>query len=90
MHQPAPERLVCLTIDAHDDSRRRGPVTELLQSMLGRSMQVDWRVGRFFRPSDNGKRRYVCSPVAQALLAHDRESGMAQSVAWAERALVAA
>ena len=62
-------------------------MTELLRAMLGQSLRVDWTVGSAFRPLKSGKRRYVCSPVAQAMLAHDRESGMSLSRAWPQRVL---
>ena len=57
--------------------------------MLGRSLRVDWRVGTF-RPTDSGKRRYVCSPVGQALLAHDGEAAVERSHGWPQRVFTCA
>jgi hypothetical protein len=65
-------------------------VMDILRSMLGRSLQLDWKVGSAFQLLKSGKRRYICSPVAQSLLAHDRESGMFLSRAWPQRVLGAA
>lgn len=90
LHQTAPDRILCMTINDGGWSGQEGKVTELLRSMLGRSLQVSWKIGATFRPLKSGKRRYVCSPIAQTLLAHDRESGMFLSRAWPQRVLDAA
>jgi len=87
LHQTAPDRLLCMTTREHGFVGQEGRVTELLRAMLGQSLRVDWTVGSAFRPLKSGKRRYVCSPVAQAMLAHDRESGMFLSRAWPQRVL---
>ncbi len=90
LHQTAPDRILCMTIRDGGWIGQEGRVTELLRSMLGRSLQVSWKIGGAFRPLKSSKRRYVCSPVAQTLLAHDRESGMFLSRAWPQRVLDAA
>jgi phenylacetate-coenzyme A ligase PaaK-like adenylate-forming protein len=90
VHQTSPDRILCMTLRQHGWLGQEGKVTELLRSMLGRALQVDWKVGAAFQPLKSGKRRYVCSPVAQTLIAHDRESGMFLSRAWPQRVLDAA
>ena len=90
LHQTAPDRILCMTIRDGGWMGQEGRVSELLRSMLGRSLQVEWKIGSAFRPLKSGKRRYVCSPVAQSLLAHDRESGMFLLTAWPQRVLDAA
>jgi len=90
LHQTAPDRILCMTIRDGGWVGQEDKVMELLRSMLGRSLQVEWKIGGAFRPPKSGKRRYVCSPVAQSLLAHDRESGMFLSRAWPQRVLDAA
>jgi phenylacetate-CoA ligase len=90
LHQTAADRVLCMTTRERGCVGQEGRVTELLRAMLGQSLHVDWMVGSAFRPLKSGKRRYVCSPVAQALLAHDRESGMFLSRAWPQRVLGAA
>ena len=90
LHQTAPDRVLCMTIRERGCVGQEDRVAELLRATLGQSLRVDWMVGSAFRPLKSGKRRYVCSPVAQALLAHDRESGMFLSRAWPQRVLDAA
>jgi phenylacetate-CoA ligase len=90
LHQTAPERILCMTIRDGGWLGQEGRVAELLRALLGRSLQVDWKIGDAFRPLKSGKRRYICSSVAQSLLAHDRESGMFLSRAWPQRVLDAA
>ena len=90
LHQTSPDRILCMTLCRHGWVGQEAKVTELLRSMLGRSLQVEWKVGAAFQPLKSGKRRYVCSPVAQTLIAHDRESGMFLSRAWPQRVLDAA
>jgi hypothetical protein len=67
-----------------------GIVTDVLRSILGRSLRVEWKIGAAFQPLKSGKRRYICSSLALAALAHDRESGMFLSRAWPQRVLDAA
>jgi hypothetical protein len=90
LHQTGPDRILCMTLRQRGWVGQEAEVTELLRSILGRSLQVEWKVGAAFQPLKSGKRRYLCSPVAQALLAHDRESGMFLSRAWPQRVLDAA
>jgi phenylacetate-CoA ligase len=90
LHQTSADRMLCMTLRERGWVGQEAKVTELLRSMLGRSLQVDWKIGAAFQPLKSGKRRYVCSPVAQMLLAHDRESGMFLSRAWPQRVLDAA
>jgi len=90
LHQTSPDRILCMTLRERGWIGQETKVTELLRSMLGRSLQIEWKVGTAFQPLKSGKRRYICSPVAQMLLAHDRESGMFLSRAWPQRVLDAA
>jgi phenylacetate-CoA ligase len=87
LHQTTPDRILCLTTREHGWVGQEALVADLLRSQLGPSLQVDWRIGSAFRPLKSGKRRYVCSPVAQSLVAHDRESGMFLSRAFPQRVL---
>jgi phenylacetate-CoA ligase len=90
LHQTAPDRLLCMTIRNGGWVGKEEKVTDVLRSILGRSLQVEWKVGAAFQLLKSGKRRYICSPVAQSVLAHDRESGMFLSRAWPQRVLGAA
>ncbi len=66
--------------------RPRGDAEAILRSFLG-PLRIDWQEGRRFAPLRSGKRRYVCSPAALRLLAHDQESGMSHARAWPQRLL---
>jgi phenylacetate-CoA ligase len=90
LHQTAPDRLLCMTVSSGGWVGQEARVTDLLRSVLGRSLQVEWKVGAAFQPLKSGKRRYVCSPAAHVALAHDLESGMFLSRAWPQRVLDAA
>jgi phenylacetate-CoA ligase len=90
LHQSAPDRILCMTLRERGWIGHEDKVTGLLRSVLGRSLQVDWKIGLAFQPFKSGKRRYICSSVAQSMLAHDRESGMFLSRAWPQRVLQAA
>jgi phenylacetate-CoA ligase len=85
LHQTAPDRILCSTIREGGWIGQQGRVTELLRSALGETVQVDWEVGSAFEPLRSGKRRYVSSPVALALLAHDRVSDASLARAWPQR-----
>jgi phenylacetate-CoA ligase len=87
LHQTAPERIVCMTIRDGGCCGQEEKVADLLRSLLGGALRVEWRIGSAFRPLRSGKRRYACSPVAHALLAHDRESGMPLARTWPQRVL---
>ena len=63
----------------------RADAEDILRQFLGRSVSVGWRVGTRFEPFVSGKRRYVCSPAALRVLAHDRESGVSRARAWPQR-----
>jgi phenylacetate-CoA ligase len=90
LHQTAPDRVLCMTIRHGGWAGQEAKVTTLLRSILGRTLRVEWKIGTAFRPLKSGKRRYLCSSVAQSVLAHDRESGMFLSRAWPQRVLDAA
>jgi hypothetical protein len=62
----------------------------VLEHYLGRPLELDWRIGSGFEPFHSGKRRYVCSPAALGVVAHDRESGMHRSRSWPQRLLAQA
>lgn len=83
LHQTEADRLTVLVLEGGDG--RRGEAEEVLRSFLGEAMQVEWRVGKQFAPLTSGKRRYVCSPAAMRLIAHDRESGISLARAWPQR-----
>ena len=80
--QTAPDRIVCMTLREGGWAGREDAVTALLRSMLGSDLEVESKTGDAFRVLKSGKRRYVCSPVAHAMLAHDRESGVFLSRSW--------
>jgi phenylacetate-CoA ligase len=90
LHQTAPDHVLCMTLRDRGWIDHEGKVAELLRGLLGRALRIDWRIGTAFLPLKSGKRRYVCSSVAQSILAHDRESGMFLSRAWPQRVLDAA
>jgi phenylacetate-CoA ligase len=90
LHQTAADRVLCMTLREGGWLGQEASVTELLRSVLGRALRVDWKVGAAFLPLKSGKRRYICSSIAQSILAHDRESGMFLSRAWPQRVLDAA
>lgn len=84
--QPDPDTVVVL--EATGDGGRpgsRADAEDILRHFLGRSVALDRRVGARFEPFVSGKRRYVCSPAALRVLAHDRESGVSRSRAWPQR-----
>jgi phenylacetate-CoA ligase len=86
LHQTAADQLTILEIAGRNAGvSRRGEVEEMLRSFLGKQLQVEWKSGSQFAPLQSGKRRYVCSPVALRLIAHDRESGVSQARAWPQR-----
>ena len=87
LHQTAPDRILCMTLREGGWLGQEGRVAELLRAVLGRSLRVDWKIGAAFQPLKSGKRRYICSSVAQSIVAHDRESGMFLSRAWPQRVL---
>ncbi len=89
IHQPEAGRLVVLEADGADARMPRGRVEALLRSLLGAPLRVDWRVGGFV-PASSGKHRYVCSPVAQALLGRDAAPALALARSWPERVFRAA
>jgi phenylacetate-coenzyme A ligase PaaK-like adenylate-forming protein len=89
-HQTAPDRVLCMTVHDHGWAGQQAKVAALLRSLLGRTLRVDWKIGTAFCPLKSGKRRYVCSSTAHAVLAHDRESGRFLSRAWPQRVLDAA
>jgi phenylacetate-CoA ligase len=87
--QPDPETVVVL--EATGDGGRpgsRADAEDVLRHFLGRPVGLDWRVGTRFEPFVSGKRRYVCSPAALRVLAHDQESGVSRSRAWPQRLVV--
>jgi hypothetical protein len=58
-----------------------------LHHFLGRDLRIEWHVGRGFTPLRSGKWRFVCSPAALRLLAHDQNSGVELARAWPQRLL---
>lgn len=74
---------VAVLVAAHAGSKPdRAVVQDVLRSFLGPQLHVEWRTGARLVPLDSGKRRFVSSPVAMQLIAHDRQSGLAQARAW--------
>jgi phenylacetate-CoA ligase len=90
IHQTAPDRVLCMTVHDGGWGGQEAKVAALLRSVLGRTLRVEWKIGRAFCALKSGKRRYVCSSTAHAMLAHDRESGVFLSRAWPQRVLDAA
>ncbi len=86
LHQTESDRIVFLELASGAPNRRgRGRAEEMLRSLLGQQLRVEWRSGSRFVPLDSGKRRFVCSPAALRLLAHDRESGLDRARGWPQR-----
>jgi phenylacetate-CoA ligase len=84
--QTDPDTVVVLEATGEcGESGSRGEAEDILRQFLGRSIAVEWRVGTRFEPFVSGKRRYVCSPAALQVLAHDRESGVSRARAWPQR-----
>jgi len=82
LYQTTADRILCMTLHDGGFVGMEAKVVHFLRAMLGQRLKVDWKVGSTFRLLKSGKRRYICSPVAHALLAHDRDSGMSLSRAW--------
>jgi phenylacetate-coenzyme A ligase PaaK-like adenylate-forming protein len=82
LYQTTADRILCMTLHDGGFVGQEAKVAHFLRGMLGERLKVDWKVGSTFRLLKSGKRRYICSPVAHALLAHDRDSGMSLSRAW--------
>lgn len=89
LHQPAPGRLVVIEAGGADGALPHDRVEGLLRSALGAPLEVAWRSGAF-RPAASGKRRYVCSPVAQARFGRDAAPSLALARSWPERMFRAA
>ncbi|HZV05477.1 MAG TPA: hypothetical protein VE999_10370 [Gemmataceae bacterium] len=86
LYQPEADHIIVLVIEGSDQARRvRADAEDVLRSLLGTDLQLEWRRGRRFEPFTSGKRRFVCSPVGMRLIAHDKESGMARARAWPQR-----
>jgi len=83
LYQAAPGAVTVLEVGG--SGRARGPAGDVLRAHLGRWVRVGWLTGSGFLPFTSGKRRYVCSPAALGLLAHDREAGRARARAWPQR-----
>jgi phenylacetate-CoA ligase len=85
LFQPEDDRVVCMTIRDGGWLGQEGAVEDALRSTLGADLRIEWKVGRAFRPLLSGKHRFVCSPAAHALLAHDKLAGISVARAWPQR-----
>lgn len=86
LHQTAPNQVVFRVCSRNGEvTSKRIAAEEILRGFLGNELQIDWRQGRDFVSFKSGKRRYVCSPIALPLIAHDREAGMSLARSWPQR-----
>jgi phenylacetate-CoA ligase len=86
LFQPEADLIVVLVVsEAREMNRGREEAEEVLRSLLGRDLRLEWRAGKRFEPFTSGKRRFVCSPVGMRLIAHDKQSGIARARAWPQR-----
>jgi phenylacetate-coenzyme A ligase PaaK-like adenylate-forming protein len=92
LHQPTVGSVIAMQVEGGEQGRgsaprggERGDAEEILRSFLGKPLHVEWRSGSGFEPLLSGKWRFVSSPVAMRLLAHDREAGMNEGRAWPHR-----
>jgi phenylacetate-CoA ligase len=90
LFQPAPDRILCITTRTGGLVGQQEKVERILRSLLGSNLSIDWRIGTAFRPLISGKHRFVCSPAANAVLAHDKRAGTSLARAWPQRILDAA
>ena len=87
LFQPTRDRILCITTRTGGLADQQEKVARILRLLLGRTLSVDCRIGASFRPLKSGKHRFVCSPAANAVLAHDKRAGASLARAWPQRIL---
>jgi phenylacetate-CoA ligase len=87
LFQPTRDRVLCITTHTGGLVGQQEKAKRILRAMLGGDLAVDWRIGAAFRPLKSGKHRLVCSPAANAVLAHDKRAGSSLARAWPQRIL---
>ena len=87
LHQLQTERILCMTVRDCGWVGQERRVEEILRATLGTALQVEWQVGTALEPLKSGKHRFVCSPAAHEVLAHDKQAGHRLSRVWPQRLL---
>jgi phenylacetate-CoA ligase len=88
LHQPEPGAITLLYVEGPGQPPPHEPAEEVLRRFLGQDLVIGWVGGKHFVPLTSGKKRYVCSPAAMRLLAHDRQAGLHLARSWPQRLVV--
>ncbi|MCY2962760.1 MAG: hypothetical protein NT069_03765, partial [Planctomycetota bacterium] len=80
LHQSSPMELEIHALTR--DQSKRDASERVVANYLGRDLRIGWRTGDAFSPLRSGKHRYVCSPPAARLIAHDKRIDDELARAW--------
>ena len=81
LHQKNPDQIQVLC--KRDAPESFDSVAEsILRNQLGQSIDLSFHRGEAFRTLRSGKHRYVCCPLASAMIGHDKQSGSELARSW--------